>query len=121
MAWNRLQYKDGKGLVKKSRTNATKKTGEQKRRSKIKSFFLPIPAPPTLRAPAIPPRTVEGLGTAPARPPRQTGLGLRSGKSSAHSVVTRALSEVREVPDAVAVTVHFDDGKSENGNGASNV
>ena len=123
MAKNRPQYKDGKGLVKKSRTNATKKTGEQKRRSKIKSFFLPIPAPPTLRAPAIPPRTVEGLGTAPARPPRQTGLGLglRSGKSSAHSVVTRALSEVREVPDAVAVTVHFDDGKSENGNGASNV
>ena len=56
------------------------------------------------------------MGTAPVRPPRQTG----SGKTSAHSVVSRALSEVREVPD-VAVTVYFDDGKSENGTGASHV
>ena len=88
--------------------------------------------------PVLPPRIAEetrtqtgagGLrwprvGTAPSRPARFTAEMRADTNSAAYSLAPRKLSEVPEVPadvTDVAVTVHFDDGKSENGPGASHV
>ena len=91
--------------------------------------------PLTNRPPELPPRTADetrtqtrtgelrwpAVGTAPARPTRFTAGMRADANSAAYSLAPRKLSGVPEVPADVAVTVHFDDGKSGNGPGASHV